>query len=597
MSNIRNFCIIAHIDHGKSTLADRLLEITKTVDKRKMHDQYMDTLELEQERGITIKLQTARMHYTLNNEEYILNLIDTPGHVDFAYEVSRSLAACEGAILLVDATQGIEAQTLSTVMQAIDHNLEIIPVLNKIDLPNAEVPLRLKEMKDILGFKEEEVLCASGKTGEGVEAIIEKIIEKIPAPTKGTNDHIRALVFDSFYDEFKGVVCVVKLTDKGITGLPKLQLLTSNTTFSPLEIGYLTPYQVVAKEIHEGEVGYIATGLKDIHTVGVGDTISDNESTTLLEGYRKVKPMVYAGIYPIDVDDQKEFKEAVEKLSLNDAAFSYEKENSPALGFGYRCGFLGLLHMDIIRERLEREFNADILMTSPTTEYIVKRRGSDDEEKIITTSGFMAEDVEYLKEPWVRMEIYTPSQYIGDIMSLCHTKRGEYINTEYFGDKDSTLSRVSIVFNIPLAEIITDFFDSLKSQTQGYASMDYDFIGYRESDIVKLDIAVNYQIIDPLSIFIHASLAEEKGRILVKQLKDIIPKHQFKVPIQAMIGSKILAREDIPALKKDVTAKLYGGDISRRKKLWEKQKRGKKRLKAFGKVEIPQEAFLVASRV
>ena len=596
MAHIRNFCIIAHIDHGKSTLADRLLEITNTVDKRKMHDQYMDTLELEQERGITIKLQTARMHYTYHGEEYILNLIDTPGHVDFAYEVSRSLAACEGAILLVDATQGIEAQTLSTVMQALDHNLEIIPVLNKIDLPNAEVELRSKEIEEVLGFRREEIIPASGKTGEGVVQILERLIEKIPAPSSAEGN-LRALIFDSFYDEFKGVVCVVKLVNGDIHGLSKLHLLSSHVNFIPIEVGYLTPQMVPSGVILQGEVGYIATGLKDIHAVGVGDTVSDREDTPPLEGYRRVKPMVYAGIYPIEVDEQKEFKEAVEKLSLNDAAFTYKQENNPALGFGYRCGFLGLLHMDIVRERLEREFNAQILVTNPTTEYIIKKRGSDGEEKVTSTAEFIPEQVEYIKEPWVRVEIYTPGTYIGDIMSLCYTKRGEYINTEYFGAKDSSLAQVSIVFNIPLAEIITDFFDQLKSLTQGYASMDYDVIGFRQSDIVKLDIAVNYQIIDPLSIFIHSSKAEEKGRIIVKELRDIIPKHQFKVPIQAMVGSKILAREDIAALKKDVTAKLYGGDISRRKKLWEKQKKGKKRLKAFGKVEIPQEAFLVASKI
>lgn len=597
MSNIRNFCIIAHVDHGKSTLADRLLEITNTVDKRKMHDQYMDTLELEQERGITIKLQTARMVYKYMDQEYILNLIDTPGHVDFSYEVSRSLAACEGAILLIDATQGIEAQTLSTVMQALDHNLEIIPVLNKIDLPNADIELRQKEIEDVLGFKKDEILLASGKTGEGVEKIIQNIITKIPSPNVSENETIRALVFDSFYDEFKGVVCVVKVVDGKVLHNTKLSLLASKTTFLPIEIGYLSPYMSASNEIQNGEVGYVATGLKDIHAVGVGDTISDNTNATPLEGYKRVKPMVFAGIYPIDADDQKEFKEAIEKLSLNDSAFTYKKENSAALGFGYRCGFLGLLHMDIVSERLEREFNAKILVTSPTTEYIIKRRDRNEEDVVISTSDFESDLIEYIKEPYVKVEIYTPDKYIGDIMSLCYSKRGEYINTQYFGSKDSPLSRVSIIFNIPLAEIITDFFDQLKSLSQGYASMDYELIGYRQSDIVKLDIAVNYQVIDPLSIFIHSSKAEEKGRLLVKELKEIIPKHQFKIPIQAMIGSKIIAREDISALKKDVTAKLYGGDITRRMKLWEKQKKGKKRMKAFGKVEIPQEAFFVASKI
>jgi GTP-binding protein LepA len=596
MANIRNFCIIAHIDHGKSTLADRLLELTGTVDKRKMHDQYMDTLELEQERGITIKLQTARMKYTHNGESFVLNLIDTPGHVDFAYEVSRSLAACEGAILLVDATQGVEAQTLSTVMQALDHNLEIIPVLNKIDLPNADIERRSKEIEEVLGFSRDEILLASGKTGEGVDTILQRIVERIPAPKKSDSTDLQALIFDSFYDEFKGVVCVVKLVSGDVEGLKKMYLLQSHTEFSPIEVGYLTPYMTPSTGIKEGEVGYIATGLKDIHAVGVGDTISLSKETPPLEGYRKVKPMVFAGIYPIDVDEQKEFKEAVEKLGLNDAAFSYEKENSPALGFGYRCGFLGLLHMDIVKERLEREFNADILVTNPTTEYIIKRRGHSEEEKIISTYGFKQEEIEYIKEPWVKMEIYTPGQYIGDVMSLCYGKRGEYINTQYFGAKE-TLARVLITFSLPLAEIITDFFDQLKSLTQGYASMDYELLDYRQSDIVKLDIVVNYEIIEPLSLFIHESRAEEKGRALVKELKEIIPKQLFKIPLQAMVGAKIVAREDISAFKKDVTAKLYGGDITRRMKLWEKQKKGKKRLKTFGKVEIPQEAFLAASRI
>ena len=597
MTNIRNFCIIAHIDHGKSTLADRLLEVTNTVDKRKMHAQYMDTLELEQERGITIKLQTARMHYSFRGEPYILNLIDTPGHVDFAYEVSRSLAACEGAILLVDATQGIEAQTLSTVMQALEHNLEIIPVLNKIDLPNADIPLRMKEIEDVLGFKQNEILTASGKTGEGIQELLEAVILKIPSPVIDTSKPLRALIFDSFYDEFKGATCVVKLIDGKITRLTKLHLLSSNISFDPVEIGYLTPNEIVSKELFSGEVGYIATGLKDLHAVGVGDTVSVDQYVLPLEGYKQVKPMVFAGIYPIEVDEQEEFKEAVEKLSLNDAAFTYTKESSPALGFGYRCGFLGLLHMDIIKERLDREFNASILVTSPTTEYLVKMKGKEHEEKVISTFGFSFDKVEYIKEPWVRAEIYTPSTYIGDIMSICYKKRGEYKDTQYFGVKESSLSRVSIVFHMPLAEIITDFFDLLKSSTQGYASMDYDIIGYEFADIVKLDVAVNYQLIEPLSLFIHASKAEEKGRQLVKELKDIIPRHLFTVPIQAMVGTKILAREDITAMKKDVTAKLYGGDISRRKKLWEKQKKGKKRMKFFGKVEIPQEAFLVASRI
>lgn len=596
-NKIRNFCIIAHIDHGKSTLADRLLEITETIDKRKMHDQYMDTLELEQERGITIKLQTARMLYTFKGEKYTLNLIDTPGHVDFSYEVSRSLAACEGAILLVDATQGIEAQTLSTVMQALEHNLEIIPVLNKIDLPNAEVPKRLQEIEDVLGFTKEEVILASGKTGEGVEAIIEAIITHVKPPLVKESKTPRALIFDSFYDEFKGVVCIVKNAQGFINTDQTLHLLQSQVQFKALEVGYLTPFMKEGTIIEAGEVGYIATGLKDIHAVGVGDTISTATDVEPFAGYMKVKPMVYAGIYPIDVDDQKDFKEAIEKLSLNDAAFSYVQESNPALGFGYRCGFLGLLHMDIVRERLEREFNAEIIITSPTTEYIIKRQGKDEEEKIVSTYDFHPEGIVYIKEPWVRLEIYTPQPYIGDIMSLCYGKRGEYINTQYFGSKDSSLSRVAIIFNMPLAEIITDFFDQLKSLSQGYASMDYDIIGYREADIVKLDIAVNYEAIDPLSLFIHASKAEDKGRLLVKELRDVIPKHQFKVPVQAMVGSKIIAREDIAALKKDVTAKLYGGDISRRKKLWEKQKRGKKRMKFFGKVQIPQEAFLVASRI
>ena len=643
-ANIRNFCIIAHIDHGKSTLSDRLLEVTSTIDKRKMHDQFMDTLELEQERGITIKLQTARMKYTLNGEEYELNLIDTPGHVDFSYEVSRSLAACEGAILLVDAAQGVEAQTISNAFKAIEHDLVIIPVVNKVDLPNAEPERRAKEFCDVLGFKMEEMVYTSGKTGIGIEELLRAIVERVPAPSKkslnqqidksineeentqhGTRNtltnQLQCLIFDSFFDDHKGVVAQVKVVSGNITKADftskkrKIRFLATKNDLAPLEIGFMTPILVEADSLNEGEVGYIATGQKDIHQVRVGDTVTfADDPAEQLPGYAKAKSMVYAGLYPVDADKQVEFREALEKLALNDASLNYTPEVSQALGSGFRCGFLGLLHMEIIQERLEREYNIDLVITAPSVEYKIKilsDKVKNDatldvfEENggkyiIITSAADLPDEsvVEEIQEPWVNLEIITPSEYLGTIMQLCQDKRGVYKNTEYIkalnnsGDSSTAIERAILKYEIPLSEIITDFFDKLKSISHGYASLDYILKGYIASDIVRLNVMVNAEIIDALSMLVARESAVYEGKKLVEKLKKLIPKHQFKVPIQAAIGQRIIAREDIPAYKKDVLKGLYGGDHRRKMKHIERQKEGKKRMKQFGSVTIPQEAFL-----
>ena len=577
-----------------------MLEITGTINKRLMHDQFMDTLDLEQERGITIKLQTARMQWIYNSQNYVLNLIDTPGHVDFAYEVSRSLAACEGAVLLVDATQGIEAQTLSNAFKAIDHNLEIIPVINKIDLPNSEPDRRAKELHDILGFKREEIYFTSGKTGEGVELLLNRIIEKIPNPKDDSSDKLQALIFDSFYDEHKGVIAQIRvvsgLIDQNQLKIDKLLFIQQDAKVEPIEIGYLNPQMIPSQAIFTGEVGYIATGLKDIHKVRVGDTITfDHNRAMELPGYEKAKSMVYAGIYPIDNSEQEIFREALEKLALNDASLNFVPESSVALGFGFRCGFLGLLHMEIVKERLEREYNVDLLITAPSVEYRLKLYGQDNE--VIINSPSELPDITTINEiyePWVDLEIIVPHIYIGQVMKLCQEKRGIYLNVEYIEKNldEANVSRVIVKYEMPLAEVITDFFDKIKSMTSGYASLDYSLKEYRSGDIKLMTIVVNSEPIDALSILVHESKAENLGRALVEKLKLVIPKHQFKIPIQASIGGRIIARADISALRKDVLKGMYGGDETRKMKKLNKQKKGKERLKKFGKVEIPQDAFL-----
>ncbi|MFW5719537.1 MAG: translation elongation factor 4 [Candidatus Dojkabacteria bacterium] len=612
-NNIRNFCIIAHIDHGKSTLSDRLLEVTGTIDKRKLHDQFMDTLDLEQERGITIKLQSARMNYRYNDEEYVLNLIDTPGHVDFSYEVSRSLAACEGAFLLIDAAQGVEAQTISNAFKALEHDLVIIPVVNKIDLPNAEPERRAQEVCDMLGFKMEEVIYTSGKTGAGVEKMLDTAIEMIPAPSGYIDEKFQALIFDSFYDDHKGVVAQVRVTNgslnsKAFVEKRKLRFIGTKNDIPALEIGYMTPVLVEGKELSVGEVGYIATGQKDIQKIRVGDTVTfADEPAQALPGYEKVNPMVFAGFYPTDSDKQVEFREALEKLALNDAALSYTPEASQALGFGFRCGFLGLLHMEIIQERLEREYGIDLVITAPSVEYRVKLQGNanhneefnptdfDDSNLLIITSAAELPDMSYVEEiyePWVAAEIILPSDYIGDIMTLCQEKRGVYKNTEYMHGTNTAMERVILKYDMPLSEIVTDFFDRMKSISHGYASLDYQFKAFEPGDIVKLNIMVHNEPVDALATLVDRDSAYAVGKKLVERLKNVIPKHQFKIPLQAAIGGKIIAREDIPAFKKDVLKGLYGGDHRRKMKHLERQKEGKKRMKQLGSVSIPQEAFL-----
>jgi GTP-binding protein LepA len=606
--DIHNFSIIAHIDHGKSTLADRLLEVTETISEREKSDRLLDTLELEQERGITIKLQTARMIY----KDHILNLIDTPGHVDFSYEVSRSLAASEGALLLVDASQGIQAQTLTTVYKALEHDLEIIPIINKIDLPLAEVDRVKKEMMVNFGFTDEEIILASAKKGVGVPEILDAIIEKVPTPVKSKSKNTRALIFDSFYHEHKGVVALVKVTEGEIKADKEHYVINSDLTFTPIEIGFLTPNLLPTQEIAAGEVGYIATGLKDIRQIHAGDTITLPQTKDIdpLPGYQPPKSMVFASIYPVEANDFPELQEAIEKLALTDSAIQYQKENNQALGSGFNCGFLGLLHLEVAQERLEREFDINLITTTPSVEYRVKLATSD-YSKLGVVNTAKIEDgilkvrsaseypdptlIEYTEEPWTKLEIVTPDQYIGEVMEIATKHRGEYKKMEYISNEEVAGKRhVTVHFDIPAAEIMTDFFDKLKSATQGYASMDYEITGYQKSDIVKVSILVNYEEIDALSFLCHRDNAENRGRKMVSKLVEIVPRQQFKIPLQAAISGKVIARETIQAYRKDVTAKLYGGDVTRKKKLLQKQKKGKKRLKQFGNVEIPKEAFLAA---
>jgi GTP-binding protein LepA len=584
-SKIRNFCIIAHIDHGKSTLADRMLEITQTVEHRKMKSQMLDLMDLEQERGITIKLTPVRMIY----QDYILNLIDTPGHVDFAYEVSRSLAAVEGAILLVDATQGIQAQTVSNTYAAIEHNLHIIPVMNKIDLPAAQPEKVADEICQTFGFKRDEILQVSAKTGANVDALLQHIIKTIPSPQGNPDAPTQALIFDSKYDSYLGVITYLRVVNGSIHKNDTIRLITANQQTEIPQIGYLLPQYSPQTSILTGEIGYIATGLKSVGDAKVGDTITTikNQAVTALPGYKEIPPKVFAGIYCEEGDEYLTLKDAVEKLSLNDASFTFQSEMSPALGPGFRCGFLGLLHIEIIKERLLREFNLNVILTTPTVNYIIHKTDKTDIK--IKNPSEMPDPAEIIsiEEPWTTTEIITPNEYLGNIMEMTKKHRGIYKDTITMGQNRSLLK-----FDIPLSELITDFYDQLKSLSQGYASMNYEITGYRTEDLVKLNLIVNGEIVESLSLIVHQTKAEYLGRQITAKLKKIIPRQLIKIPIQAAIGTKIIARENIPALKKDVTGYLYGGDISRKRKLWEKQKKGKKKMQSMGKVEIPKDAFI-----
>ena len=588
--NIRNFSIIAHIDHGKSTLADRILEITGAVTEREMKEQILDNMDLERERGITIKLNAVKLNYKYNNEDYILNLIDTPGHVDFSYEVSRSLAACEGAILVVDAAQGIEAQTLANLFLALNDDLTIIPVINKIDLPNADVEKVKKELIDVLGFKEEEILLCSGKTGVGVKELIDAIIERIPSPKINNEGPTRALIFDSYFDSYRGVIAHIRVVDGCIKLHDHIKMMATNSVYEVVELGVNTPAIKKEKSLKSGEVGWVAASIKTIDKVHVGDTITtiENEATNVLPGYKPMKPMVYSGLFPIEPNKYPALKEALEKLKLNDASLVFEIENSTALGFGFRCGFLGLLHMDIIIERLTREFNIEVIATSPSVIYHVNM--TDGTQIEVDSPNKLPDKVKInsIEEPYIKTNIFVPSDYIGAIMELCQDKRGNYINMEYI---DQT--RVNIHYEIPLSEIVYDFFDKLKSSTKGYASFDYELSDYKVSDLVKMDILINGEVVDALSLIVHKSVAYQRGKEIVESLKEIIPRQLFIVPIQASIGSKVIARETISAMRKNVLAKCYGGDITRKRKLLEKQKEGKKKMKTIGSVDVPKEAFLL----
>jgi len=587
--NIRNFSIIAHIDHGKSTLADRILELTGAVSKREMKEQLLDSMDIERERGITIKLNTVKLKHTYNNKEYILNLIDTPGHVDFSYEVSRSLAACEGAILIVDAAQGIEAQTLANLYLAMESDLEIIPVINKIDLPNADIPKVTKELHDVLGFKEEDIILCSGKTGVGVDKLLDCIVERIPAPKIDKNSPTRALIYDSYFDSYKGVVLLIKVVDGEIKIKDKIKMFNSDKIFEVTELGVKSPKEVLVNSLSSGEVGFLAGAIKDISSVHVGDTITvvGREADEPLSGYQPMKPMVYSGIYPIEANKYDLLREALNKLKLNDASLVFEPVTSEALGFGFHTGFLGLLHSEIITTRLEREFNLDIVVTSPSVVY--EAYMTDGTMQIVDNPNKMPtrEKISYIKEPYIYTNIISPSSYVGSIMELCQNKRGIYKSIDYIND-----TRVNIHYELPLSEVVYDFYDKLKSRTNGYASFDYDLIGYKESSLVKMDILLNGEKVDALSMIIHKDFAYEKGRAITQKLREVIPRQMFQVSIQASVGSKIIARENISAMKKNVLAKCYGGDVSRKRKLLEAQKEGKKRMKMVGRVEVPSEAFL-----
>ncbi|MDI4646654.1 translation elongation factor 4 [Cohnella hashimotonis] len=594
-SHIRNFCIIAHIDHGKSTLADRILEYTGTLTAREMQDQVLDSMDLERERGITIKLQAVRLKYKADDGEiYTLHLIDTPGHVDFTYEVSRSLAACEGALLIVDAAQGIEAQTLANVYLALDNNLEILPVINKIDLPSAE-PERVKqEVEDVIGLDASEAVLASAKNGIGIKEILEQVVAKVPAPQGDPEAPLKALIFDSYYDAYKGVICYIRVIDGKLRAGTPIKFMATGATFDVVEVGTFMPRSTIVDELGPGDVGFVTASIKNVKDTRVGDTITNAKRPTAeaLPGYRGINPMVFCGLYPIESSDYNDLRDALEKLELNDASLRFEPETSQALGFGFRCGFLGMLHMEIIQERIEREFNIPLITTAPSVVY-----------KVTLTSGAQldisnpseypeAGKLDFVEEPYVKASIIVPKDYVGAIMELCQGKRGEFIDMQYLD-----ANRVTLKYDIPLAEIVYDFFDQLKSSTKGYASFDYELTGYRQSNLVKMDILLNGEQVDALSFIVHRDRAYQRGRVICEKLKDLIPRQMFEVPIQAAVGQKIVSRETIKAMRKNVLAKCYGGDISRKRKLLEKQKEGKKRMKQVGNVEVPQEAFMAVLKL
>ena len=595
ISRLRNFCIIAHIDHGKSTLADRLLQDTGTVSSRDMQEQFLDNMDLERERGITIKLQAARMNYKADDgEEYVLNLIDTPGHVDFSYEVSRSLQACEGALLVVDASQGVEAQTLANVYLALENDLEIIPVLNKVDLPGADPEKIKNEIESIIGLDTSKAITCSAKTGVGIPEILQAVVDRIPSPKDNSDQATKALIFDSYYDPYRGVIVYFRIMSGGISKKDKVLLMSSKKSYELDEIGVMAPDQVKVNSLHAGEVGYLAASIKAVADARVGDTITlvDRPAEDALPGYAEAKPMVFCGLFPTDADQYPDLRDALDKLQLSDAALKYEPETSSAMGFGFRCGFLGLLHMEIVQERLEREYDLDLIVTAPSVIYKVKM--IDGEVKMIDNPATLPDPQkrETIEEPYVRMEIYAPNDYNGTLMGLCQDRRGDFIDMKYI-----TTDRVTLIYEIPLAEVVTDFFDQMKSRTKGYASMEYHLIGYRENDLVRLDVLINSERADPLTTIVHKDNAYGVGKGLVEKLKELIPKQQFKIPLQASIGSRIIASEGISALRKDVLSKCYGGDISRKKKLLKKQAKGKKRMKSMGKVDVPQEAFMAVLKL
>ncbi|MEH7414071.1 translation elongation factor 4 [Neobacillus drentensis] len=594
-SKIRNFSIIAHIDHGKSTLADRILEKTNALSSREMKDQLLDSMDLERERGITIKLNAVQLNYKAKDgEEYTFHLIDTPGHVDFTYEVSRSLAACEGAVLVVDAAQGIEAQTLANVYLALDNDLEILPVINKIDLPSAEPERVRAEIEEVIGLDASEAVLASAKAGIGIEEILEQVVEKVPAPTGDPEAPLKALIFDSLYDAYRGVVAYIRVVEGTVKVGDKIKMMATGAEFEVNEVGVFTPKAVMRDELSVGDVGFLTASIKNVGDTRVGDTITNakNGATEPLPGYRKLNPMVYCGLYPIDTARFNDLREALEKLQLNDSALQFEPETSQALGFGFRCGFLGLLHMEIIQERIEREFKIDLITTAPSVIYHVHL--TDGTQQNVDNPSDMPDPqkIDRVEEPYVKATMMAPNDYVGAIMELCQLKRGVFIDMQYQGE-----NRVSIVYEIPLAEIVYDFFDQLKSSTRGYASFDYELIGYQPSSLVKMDILLNAEKVDALSFIVHKDFAYDRGKIIVEKLKELIPRQQFEVPIQAAIGQKIVARSTIKAMRKNVLAKCYGGDISRKRKLLEKQKEGKKRMKQVGSVEVPQEAFMAVLKM
>ena len=595
LAKIRNFCIIAHIDHGKSTLADRLLQITGTISDREMQAQVLDSMDLERERGVTIKASAVRMNYTAQDgETYEINLIDTPGHVDFAYEVSRALQACEGAILVVDASQGIEAQTLANLYLALENDLEVIPVINKIDLPAARPDEIAKDLEDLLGIPASEMVQVSAKTGQNVQAVLEAVVKRVPPPKGDHSAPLQALIFDSHYDSYKGVIAYVRVLNGALHRRTALRMMSTGIDYEPVEMGVFAPIMREVDRLEAGEVGYVATGLKTVQECRVGDTITTkiNGAAEPLPGYRRAKPMVFAGVYPVDAEDYPALRDALEKLQLNDASLVFEPENSQALNFGFRVGFLGLFHMDIVQERLEREYDLDILVTAPSVEYEVKLRNG--ETRLVDSPAQMPDEsgIEEVREPWMKISIFTPDTYIGAIMELVTKRRGKYLNMEYV-DR----SRVNVTYLMPLSELIVDFYDKLKSSTKGYASLDYTFEGYYPDKLVKLDVLVNGTPVDALAMIVHRDEAHHKGQRIVSKLKDLIPRQMFAVPLQAAIGGKIVSRADVKAVRKDVLAKCYGGDITRKKKLLEKQKKGKRRLKMIGSVEVPQEAFMAVLKL